>query len=163
MKTKQIKGVVDILLVIGLPEHPHRPKNMVLTAYLGAEYIDWQFHCRLSEMTEAQATDLAEISDNPFWLAQGPFIYIDYLNDSNCLETATEAVQSLLEANRVLMKNNFEKPNKGYSKYWINPYEFEFFKAELFADDLKKWQEAEANVFPPETTLVFIKTKYNKQ
>lgn len=146
MKTKQIKGAVDILLVdapgreLFGDEHVYRLKN-----------DGWIIHCRLSEMTEEQAAVMVEITDNPFWLVQEPFIYIDYTNDSNCFETAKESFQSLLEANGVLKENLLPIPNKSYCRYLVNPYHYEF--------DLQSWQEAEANVFPPETTLIFIKNE----
>lgn len=80
MKTKQIKGAVDILLVGEAPEginyliHNKESTRTALIVYndvinsypvvfpenlpLGE---DWKFHCRLSEMTEDQAESLANV------------------------------------------------------------------------------------------------------
>lgn len=81
---------------------------------------DWQFHCRLSEMTEEHAS---KIIDWDYW------------------RTSLEMFKSLLEANGVMKENPYGKYEEAHKRHIVTG----------------SWQEAEVNVFPPETTLVFIK------
>lgn len=132
MKTKQIKGAVDIMLIIPDDE----PSMQAEADLLDIEEDGWQFHCRLSEMTEDQAEQLAA---RVTW---GDGFKNHKLGDSQFLamRSACESLQTLFQANGIQAKNPYgENDDTGHN-----------------ARD-REWQEAEAKVFPPETTLVFIK------
>lgn len=52
---------------------------------------------QLSKITEDQAREVVDETDNPFWYGQG-LKYIDYTVDDNCLETAFNSIQSLIKS-----------------------------------------------------------------
>lgn len=94
MKTKQIKGKVDILLVeevdFGFQEATE----------------GWQFLSRLSELKEDQAEllvepdDISDVEDHRY-----KKVYIDYIDSEKAFSDAYSSFQSLLEANGVLNEN----------------------------------------------------------
>lgn len=170
MKTKQIKGQCDILLICGLPQDAKNFRwshgNLCYDCLIAPEPFNippgpWQYHCRLSEITEEQAKALVRSSTDSYGR---PYQYENYLFSSHPfqsydLSTAIKSFQSLLEANGVLKENTFgERPNVKDEKYWRTPFSVEIDNVS-FSRDLKNWQLLEQNVFNPETTLVFIKTE----
>jgi len=170
MKTRQIKGALDILLVEGM--EPDSMGNFFISPMNELLFDGMKFLCRQSEMTEEQATTLVNGWNAPTGGDDYQETYQNYrINSDDDLKNmyhfdyAKESFQSLLEANGV-MKENEDVPTREefgyYSDYdaeghlnssgWDDEQgEEKFFQA------LENWQEAEANVFPPETTLVFIK------
>lgn len=164
MKTKQIKGAVDILLVcsdeLRFVDNIYIRKGKIYFHKLIEKQIcwrklevsgNWKFHCRLSEMTEDQAWPLVERKIVRNWNHK------DYTNENSGYYLAKSSVQSLLEANGVLHENPVKDTmyNTDHSDDCYCPScEKETARCDQAQ---KRWQEAEANVFNPETTLVFIK------
>ena len=153
MKTKQIiSGKREILLVEGLPEDsddfkffndkhlPYlsfRTKNMIIKREYDFPTGDWKFLNRLSEITEEQAAELVEYD-----LSTGLY---------NGMYSKKEGFLLLLEESGVLFENPMGR---------CPPVERDCICSDCRADnreDLREWEELEAIVFRPESTLVFVK------
>ena len=106
---KKIKtSKAQILVVGGLPEDAEIKDY--LSAKISAIWTDpnghnlmfpdgnWQLLGKLHEVTEGQASHIVEETDNPFHYGQGN-PYIKYGTDTECVSTALESLQSLIEVN----------------------------------------------------------------
>ena len=156
MKTKIIKGKVDILLVDGLPKEARDFKyfndkeNPYMSYKLGVvverEYAfpqgNWKFISTIENITDKQKH---EILHSQFQEMYDEWHYWDYQHGGEehydyFVLDIYESFQSLLQANDVLMENPYNEP----VRHDAHP---------------PLWQEAEAKVFNPSTTLIFTKQK----
>jgi|GEM_PF-1421155 len=113
---------------------------------------NWKFISTIEAITEEQADGLVE-KCIPHSINTWP----DYgwkatrYKACNYVGSAIESFQSLLKANDVMLENEcgfMPKPNH----YSADDDSHKFYPA-----DLAEWQEAEAKVFSPSTTLIFVK------
>lgn len=157
MKTKLIKGKVDILLISTtskvLLDNPNVVLKMIsnMKPELKNELDNWQFLSTLKDLTEDQAEELVPHCINACERETG---YKNYLNDRmvNLFRKPTDSFQSLLEANGVTEANPFGKTCPIIDPDASSPY----YGCQV--DNLKDWQQAEQNVFNPENTLIFKKS-----
>lgn len=142
MKTKHITGgKVDILLVEGLVQN-QRPADV--SSEIG---YDWEFLSTIENLTEEQAVLLVNETQlyEPWTQYPPETLYYDYKTNEFCRNyTAKESFTTLLQSNGVMFENPVKISTESYTEA---------------ADDFKRYDMADKNVFNPKTTLIFTKTK----
>jgi hypothetical protein len=153
----------EILVLGGLPEDAEIKDY--LSAKISAIWTDpnghnlmfpdgnWQLLGKLHEVTEGQASHIVEETDNPFHYGQGN-PYIKYGTDTECVFTALESLQSLIEANCNL-ENAFGGPPRKDQEKYHKVWNADCFDRKYYEDDLAKWQQEQRTVFT--NPVVFLK------
>lgn len=159
IRTKQIKGKLDILLVDGLPEQIRKDIHLInwetadplldsirSVLFLGTEIKgNWKYLSTIEGLSEEQADELVgEMLEHV--TLQGKF-YVDYTNEEMMFATAIESFHSLLSANDVITDRD-NCPNRFCVDGKIDMGYGVFLTCSICEDD---------NIFSPSTTLIFVK------
>ncbi|MDA3614698.1 hypothetical protein [Polluticaenibacter yanchengensis] len=177
MKTKIIKGKVEILLVDELPKGINHVgvlgQRILVTNKDGGfatnkcvEPGNWQFLSTIDDLTEEQAGQIlgldlcacCSLEKKGIYGVNGGFVA--GCEGSRCDDSREELLikfDDFLATNDVLTENPFGKkpyfPEQGsYDVHMMDAPTFRALKSQF-----DKWHEAEAKVFNPKTTLIFIK------
>lgn len=136
MKTKQIKGKVDILLVGGLPE---QKVNEFKFGGMWLNMIRWKYISTIEGITEFEADLLMEEMITKYdihgYKGFGNFDWFSH---------AVPAFHSLLSANDIHLRNELE-------------YKDDWEPSTGVVEDDPEWKKFQEKVFSPSTTLIFIK------
>jgi len=158
IKTKLIESTKGRLLVLDLPKEFKVSKNKygrISIKYQSADGFnntyniledgtDWKFIGKPSKVTEKQAKGIVESFD----VGDNKPAYENYIETDRYTNTATESLQSLIEANVPLKNPLGEKPPKAICM--IGGMELlvrESVASKVSARRLTRWKEAEESVF----------------
>lgn len=166
MKTKQISGKKEILLIGEVPENysdfrffndkdaPYLSYrnttggNLTFGRKFGLPAGDWKFASRLSEITDEQAAELIHEDEYPY--------YNYTLKCKSNIFTPIDSLLTLLESAGVL----FENPEGDKPKEATEDEDDDFGIVSAHRQQkIRKWMHFEGFVFRPESTLVFVKEK----